>query len=384
MSTPTTNSVCGFLSCVNDQDFDDISSPIPQTFFNTAVTYDMGDCPLPDTGWGFTGTAPYWITWSGSTLHTFTGQAGIFSSIVSQAAANTAAQSALDSYVASAIAAGDLDCMIWTPVFLTTPARNWYQVESLSALADNTPIPSWQDDGLVGWPAETIGNPPLYRTSIGGYPAVEFTGPSKILRINQSAGGAAVTEWFTSADGVTSPGLSAYSIFACVQSVSAAGTQVIQNCRTAGGLPLVFCGNNNTLTKWSMGGVRTDAQFTQTLASTTSFSVARMDILCGLFTFSAATLELYLNGTSDAFVSPFQNAGVTSDASLGENINLIGAASTGGGSPFLGYLRGLLVLAYVPSTADRQKIESYYAWTYGLTGNLDPGHPYKNSPALPP
>jgi hexokinase len=42
-----------------------------------------------------------------------------------------------------------------------------------------------------------------------------------------------------------------------------------------------------------------------------------------------------------------------------------------------GYIAEVAIYNNVLSTGDRQKIEGYLAWKWGLQGNLPAGHPYK-------
>lgn len=49
------------------------------------------------------------------------------------------------------------------------------------------------------------------------------------------------------------------------------------------------------------------------------------------------------------------------------------------GSPFQGTLQETLILNRALTTDERQKLEGYLAWKWGLTANLPAGHPYKNA-----
>lgn len=51
-----------------------------------------------------------------------------------------------------------------------------------------------------------------------------------------------------------------------------------------------------------------------------------------------------------------------------------------GDGPWNGDIVELIVLSSVISTMDRQKLEGYLAWKWGLESRLDSSHPYKNSP----
>jgi hypothetical protein len=79
--------------------------------------------------------------------------------------------------------------------------------------------------------------------------------------------------------------------------------------------------------------------------------------------------NLYTNGVIDASNSSgsgYLENGLTVGSNVAGNQNLDGA------------LAELIMINGSISTADRQKIEGYLAWKWGLQGDLDAGHPYKN------
>ena len=49
---------------------------------------------------------------------------------------------------------------------------------------------------------------------------------------------------------------------------------------------------------------------------------------------------------------------------------------------WIGGVGEIIGLSTISSTSERQKIESYLAHKWGLTGSLAPLHPYRNTPAL--
>jgi hypothetical protein len=54
----------------------------------------------------------------------------------------------------------------------------------------------------------------------------------------------------------------------------------------------------------------------------------------------------------------------------------------GGGFAFVGVLAEAIVYSVAISTSQRQQLEGYLAWKWGLQGSLPNSHPYKNSPIL--
>ena len=83
--------------------------------------------------------------------------------------------------------------------------------------------------------------------------------------------------------------------------------------------------------------------------------------------------QAWRNGT--AFGSPV-GAAVTGDLTL----NAIGRAQGGSAAVHNGPMAEVVVGRGALSTADRQKLEGYLAWKWGLEGNLPSGHPYQLAP----
>jgi hypothetical protein len=58
----------------------------------------------------------------------------------------------------------------------------------------------------------------------------------------------------------------------------------------------------------------------------------------------------------------------------------LGGQASGAGALMNGYLYEVLVYSQALSVSDRQKIEGYLAWKWGLQGSLPANHPYKSAP----
>jgi len=82
------------------------------------------------------------------------------------------------------------------------------------------------------------------------------------------------------------------------------------------------------------------------------------------------TGSVFLNGSATSVAS-------TSFAGTSLNSSLSWAIS---GGAFKGFIGELITFPSVLNTTDRQKIEGYLAWKWGLQGSLPAGHPYKASP----
>ena len=87
------------------------------------------------------------------------------------------------------------------------------------------------------------------------------------------------------------------------------------------------------------------------------------------------TRVLYKNGTSIVSGSPSGTKNIsTSNNYLGQN-----QSADGTGTYFTGIINEFIVFNTVLTTTQRQQIEGYLAWKWGLQGSLPSDHPYKSA-----
>ena len=91
------------------------------------------------------------------------------------------------------------------------------------------------------------------------------------------------------------------------------------------------------------------------------------------FTTGPTNQIIYENGTAKSTLAPIPAGVVSGIVALG---NRFGANSFG----MNGKMSEFVFVSGTLSTTDRQKLEGYLAWKWGLQANLPAGHPYKNSP----
>lgn len=120
------------------------------------------------------------------------------------------------------------------------------------------------------------------------------------------------------------------------------------------------------------GGRRLDADTYDGLNDNTDFSTNWL-ILVASLNYAAATMVMSINGTA-ATDPTFQTAGNTS-ATNSINSN-VGHSGAGTGNAYGDYAEGCIYRGAL-GTSDRQKLEGYIAWQWGLTSSLPIGHPYK-------
>jgi len=91
-----------------------------------------------------------------------------------------------------------------------------------------------------------------------------------------------------------------------------------------------------------------------------------------------------VNGSALSAAAP--NAAVGAAAIVSQTSLLAGATSwrvgfgTPGYAPLKGLIAEIVTTDTLLSTNDRQRLEGYLAWKWGLVASLPVGHPYKNSP----
>lgn len=92
---------------------------------------------------------------------------------------------------------------------------------------------------------------------------------------------------------------------------------------------------------------------------------------------TAQTVALRLDGGTATTTNTAQGSGTTS-ATNSTEVAIGGTVGTSGQFSATGVAE-LIVLGYIPTTDERQRIEGYLAWKWGLQGNLPSDHPYKSA-----
>ena len=202
-------------------------------------------------------------------------------------------------------------------------------------------------------------------TAINNIPALSFDGVNDVLSLgatsllNDAAGGSAfiVYRWRTV------PSVAA-SVFVIQTGSASARYQV---------------GNTITFGKFESAGRRLDADTYQIAAVSAQNIVAlSANIQSTVITYSAALGQQFINGTLDGQNAAFQTAGNTSSTNSAGTF--IGAVNNAGAQPAAVDIGELVFLNSAASTGDRQKLEGYLAWKWGLQADLPSDHPYKLSP----
>lgn len=121
------------------------------------------------------------------------------------------------------------------------------------------------------------------------------------------------------------------------------------------------------------GGRRLDADSVVNAIATTA--ATSPFVVTGVFHYAASDLFGYVNGTLEATETSFQTDGLTSDTDGPVRL----ARSEQTSDYYLGQVGEVLVYRAVLSDAERQKVEGYLAWKWGVQSQLPYDHPYARS-----
>ena len=240
----------------------------------------------------------------------------------------------------------------WTPSELGSSILTaWYKADSISG-SDGDAVSSWSDssgNGNDSSQATAARQPTLQTNELGGLPVVRFDGSNDILSdgdisdLDVGTGDIWLACLFKSTDDS-----SAQYFF------EKGGTQFALMTSAAGVLQARL-GSNSNIPKQSAGNW-----------SRTEFVLV-----------TASRVSGSCNGFVDG--SSMTTTGTTNTGSI-DNTSVfdIGAASVGG-QPLTGDIAEILVGGATLTTANREKIEGYLAWKYGLQANLPSDHTYRFS-----
>ena len=255
---------------------------------------------------------------------------------------------------------------LWTPTQLNTAL--WMDSDDSRTITLNgATVSQWNDKSGnardVSQPTAAA-QPTYSATGLNGKPILTFDGGDLLL--NNSPGAL-----LRNVNGATLAAVVNYtnnSVSRAVCSVSTA---------TAGQTRASLLVNNTTATGYLTGGRRLDANSFQ-LSGSSTFSAATPVIQIGVLDYANSDAFSYINGNLDATNTSFQTDGNTSDTNSAALY--IGGSATGSTNPLLGSVAEIVIIQSALNTAQRQNLEGYLAWKWGLQGQLPIAHPYKNIP----
>jgi hypothetical protein len=282
---------------------------------------------------------------------------------------------------------------LWAPDNLAD-LRAWYKADAITGLSDGDPVSTWADSSGGGYDlTQTSTARPLYQTStLNGLPVIEFDGTDDTLDastaadwkfLNDSTGSTVVAVW--------QPGTSA--------DPNASYPLMGTNAGTAANIGVSFQYDNRSIISGSDNAVgaavsngTADAQSRQVAwyftpgGSNTVFSDFNNLAVAGTANMNAWVLDPG-NATAANRLKVNRNGGTlsgnqtfTKTPSTGNPAFPLSLGSLGNGvTPTLGYIAEVVICDAVLSSTDREKVEGYLAWKWGLESNLPSGHPYENA-----
>jgi hypothetical protein len=261
---------------------------------------------------------------------------------------------------------------LWTPN--TVRPRLWFDAGDIETISNATGVSEWRDKSGRGLHLSqaTGGDQPLFVAnrqnglSVIRNVSADTLSRSSVPIFNNVGQGwiFLVVRWPTAADGTTTAPI---VFFGTGPGATRAHITAFPNNGT------------NTL---AIGGRRLDSDsFQQVSTSTTRASVQdRFIIQAAHFNWAAGQVNHWTNGTQDLTAAAFRTAGNTSPTDS-SSIAALALASAGLFTPDGTEIAEYLVFENNLS-ANRQVIEGYLAWKWGLRSDLPAAHPYRNRPPL--
>jgi hypothetical protein len=242
----------------------------------------------------------------------------------------------------------------WTPALMSNLVA-WYDAQNTSSIILNgLTVSQWNDQSGHGYNAVqgTAAYQPTYNaTGLNGYPALTFNGTNNYLQLSIPTGQfptAVSCAYVVTANTVNFHG----GLFSQVLSASPYNADPIYD--ESGG---VYIGDGST--QAALGSA-----FPQT--TTPVVFIRNYD----------RPSDALVESNNGTVVTNSQPAGATSYGSTGDQVRF----GTAYGHPFTSGTYGEAIACAGVTTADRQKLEGYLAWKWGMQANLPAGHPYKGGP----
>lgn len=239
---------------------------------------------------------------------------------------------------------------LWVPTDASVAVTWWVDASQLIGYSDGDPVSSWTDQSGNGAPASTAGttfNAPHYKTGIiNGKPVVRFVASN-------------------------SEALRAYPVTSPTPATSDPASYFAVGKLNGGTNARLFGGIYPLLRNWLMGWWNGDED------------VMYAEGFVAGGTIPAGTAVKVYGAVYTGSVTGFYNVGnlIASNGNGNNNINngvaLSGYDATGATNELSdGDLAECLIYDAALGTTDRQLVEGYLAWKYGVQAQLPGGHPY--------
>ena len=247
----------------------------------------------------------------------------------------------------------------FTPKLLSGLSLWLDAADGSSMILSGSNVTQWNDKSGNARNGTAVNSPALQTNTLNGLPVITFNSSS--------------SQYFNFGN-IMPIGTSQIYVFSVFKFNDSSDGSIIAKSRQASGGGRWFL-----IRESGSGGLQFDIGLSPTIAGTSVFSDTSTNSRLITSYWDRSNVYIYENGTS-------KNSGVLSDSgtSLPNNdVLLVGAYpnSTGTTPPASGfYLNGYIaeIIVYIAtlSTAQRQQVEGYLAWKWGLQGNLPTTHAY--------
>ena len=228
----------------------------------------------------------------------------------------------------------------WTPAELTGLALWLDAADSSTITLNGSDVSQWDDksgNGIDFLQGNAAAQPAYTPVGIGGKPSLTFTGQESLTN----------TSWTLLSDN--------RSVFVVAHPTNVTQSYILD-------IELgrhLFLGNGQV--------------FAGTFQPPTPAPISTTEERVYGFVTGPSNLFVYSNGNL------LSSAGAASSVAVGGNI-AIGSRFSGTTSVYKGEISEIVFVSGAIAAADRQKLEGYLAWKWGLEANLPAGHPYKSTP----
>jgi len=250
-------------------------------------------------------------------------------------------------FIKSAASAGPV---LWTPADITTLA--WWDASNASSITLNGSNVSQINDLSGNNYNATQSNAsfqPAYTATLNGLNVMTFDGSNDILSL----------------PAIAFPSNYQMSVYLVGQGAVTTGFQVMLGLWKAGSDVVAYL---SAIAGGNWGLYTGDGKLSNTGLGTNPFFIGAISTNS-----SSPYIVFSTNGTLYNYpdANPFSGTSVFNQGSIGNDQY---------GSAFNGKWGEAVVVPQYDGTADRQRMEGYLAWKWGLEANLPNNHPYKNNP----
>jgi hypothetical protein len=261
---------------------------------------------------------------------------------------------------------------LWTPANLVNAAKLWY--DDRSTLTNVSGVCSQRNDrSSNAWhqtQSTSSQRPQIIANGLNGRTTIRYDGSNDCLAVPSGALGifnAASAGWM-------------FGVYKKIGSDAVATSRrvfLFTNNSTGVRIGIYWDdANSGAQNRIVAGARRTDAGAYNRVQSSSTSSDQWVAVMARV-SWSARTIDLYINGTLDAGItSAFDASGSTSATN---SASASTGAATVGTTAWAGE-EACSLCGNAITTDDIDRLFGAYMWRYGLQGNLPIGHPYKSAP----